>query len=183
MTAALSPWHRPSITEAEWLAEVTPQAGDRVCWCGQYRSAFETGWCGYCVDSYPALSKLRAESQQAADQRQWDLAEEKRLAANAMADRLRAGKGNVGERKEKMSYDSDLKVFTDDEEWIVARSPEDAVAVQAELGATGIDPETFEECPPEKVFHMHDADGALIEAKTFAEWARSRGRGYLAGCV
>lgn len=49
----MSTWHRPSYTEAEWLEQVTPKPGDRVCWCGQYRSAYEDGWCGYCADPKP----------------------------------------------------------------------------------------------------------------------------------
>ena len=80
---------------------------------------------------------------------------------------------------EATAYDGDLKVYTNDEEWVIAHSAEDARAVRDEQGGEPYDDEEWTECSPERVFWLHDPDNGVPQAKTYAEWAK-RGRGYLA---
>ncbi len=73
-----------------------------------------------------------------------------------------------------------LHVWTDDEEWVVARDAQDARAVMAEIGCD-LDPDIeFELCPDDQVFTIYqDEQGSDAVTKTFAEWAAGNGRGYL----
>lgn len=74
---------------------------------------------------------------------------------------------------------TDLQVWTNGDEWVVAESEADATRVVVDL--TGCDPS---ECAPWKaldnasVLTVRDDDGGK-DAKTCAEWA-AEGRGHLA---
>ncbi len=88
---------------------------------------------------------------------------------------------------------SELHVFANDCEWVVARDVDDAWAVWTE--AIGADPkdlkeeDPFEQLPDDKPVTMHaNAAGEVAEVgepgvapltQTAAEWAARHGRGYL----
>lgn len=78
---------------------------------------------------------------------------------------------------------SDLRVYFNDVEWVVAASPEDAErALEEHYGPmydpTDADLTAWEECNPYKSFTYHADHGDVV--KTFAEWAFDNGRGFLA---
>lgn len=68
-----------------------------------------------------------------------------------------------------------LHVYTDDEEFVIAASPEDAVAVMREANGVA-DVANWQQMPDDKPFTYDD--GLNIAKKTCGEWARERGRGY-----
>jgi hypothetical protein len=70
----------------------------------------------------------------------------------------------------------ELHVYTDDEEFVIATSPEDADAVMREVGATPPQPAEWRQMNDAKPFTFDD--GVNIARKTCGEWARARGRGY-----
>lgn len=77
-----------------------------------------------------------------------------------------------------------LHVYTDGYSWVIAASPEDASAVLEEFLGEDTEPEWVRE-PDGMEFTYVDnnwsdpAEGTR-ETHTMAEWARLRGRGYLA---
>lgn len=82
---------------------------------------------------------------------------------------------------------SDLHVFTDDEEMVVAEDVADALAVMAEHAggdvwnpSTGIE---IEQMPDDAMLTIIDFDMVTKRRKTAGEWAREKGRGYLCGPV
>lgn len=77
---------------------------------------------------------------------------------------------------------SELHVFYNDCDVVIAASPEDAGAVLAEIGCTLDNPEDypFVQWPDDKVFTVRDEHGEVEGRKTCAEWAAGNGRGYLA---
>lgn len=76
---------------------------------------------------------------------------------------------------------SDLRVYFNDVEWVVAASPEDAERALEEHYGPMYDPSTpseWEECKPDTEFTFHGGDDDVV--KTFAQWAKDNGRGFLA---
>jgi hypothetical protein len=71
-----------------------------------------------------------------------------------------------------------MNVFTNDEEWVIAKDVKDVEAVLKE-GGHGSDPEQFYPCVQGVSFTFRHGDGRK-ETKTFAAWAAERGRGYFA---
>jgi hypothetical protein len=79
---------------------------------------------------------------------------------------------------------SNLHVFSDDEEFVVACDEADARLVMHEHcghGVWGADQEINQE-PDDAMFSILGEDGAKVR-KTFGEWASSCGRGYLCASV
>jgi hypothetical protein len=79
------------------------------------------------------------------------------------------------------TYEGEFKVFTcDQEEWVVARDPEDAAAVFAETGAEALVDDgvavPWTACNPARTITWNDDNQTGLT--TFAELAK-RGRGYL----
>lgn len=78
-----------------------------------------------------------------------------------------------------------LHVFTDDEEYAVAESEEDARRVFEETWGFKPDWEKdyiggLSQCPDDKPFTIREAGPAGENVtKTFGEWAAEKGRGYL----
>lgn len=72
---------------------------------------------------------------------------------------------------------SELHIYTDDEEFIIAASPDDAHAVMREMGCHDVT--NFHQYPDDKPFTFHDTETTTKPAK---EWAAERGRGWFA-CV
>ena len=68
-----------------------------------------------------------------------------------------------------------LHVFTDDEEFVIADSPEDADAVMRDLKYDG-PAMPWTQMPDERPFTFDD--GQAIVKKTCGEWCAERGRGY-----
>ncbi len=84
---------------------------------------------------------------------------------------------------------SDLSVFANDYEWVIAESLEDALKIVKETTGYEYEAEEIEECgelPDETTVRIWWEDdqiaeignGKLIE-KTCAEWIEQEGRGYL----
>ena len=79
---------------------------------------------------------------------------------------------------------SNLHVFSDDEEFVVATDEVDARAVMQEHcghGVWGADCEIAQE-PDDRMFAILGEDGEKVR-KTFGEWASDNGRGYLCASV
>jgi hypothetical protein len=77
--------------------------------------------------------------------------------------------------------DQQLHAYTNDEEWVIAASPEDAdkVCEQLGMGATyAADTSQWVLCDPAKLFTFDDGDAT--ETKTLGEWITIKGRGYFA---
>ncbi len=86
---------------------------------------------------------------------------------------------------EQETYPEDLKMFTAaQEEWCIAKDPEDAAKAYEEFTGAEIDFEygehlSWTEEPPSKIFGFTGNDGGATR-KTCAQWARDKGRGYFA---
>ncbi len=76
------------------------------------------------------------------------------------------------------TYADGLKVFTDDEEWVIAKDVADVFEVFKETGAGQV-VSNFAECQPDRPFTFSGDDGPVT--KTYAQWAKERGRGWFAG--
>jgi hypothetical protein len=85
---------------------------------------------------------------------------------------------------------SDLRVFTNDSDWCVAVSIEDAMQAMDEYGMGEQDPEAWAPVDEAGTISIHcDVQGNPTEpgsdddagetTKTAAEWAAARGRGFL----
>ncbi len=75
------------------------------------------------------------------------------------------------------------KVFTaDNEEWVIARDPEDADLVYEETVGEKYrpngEPVMWTMLPSDRVVKLDDEEEGLL-SKTCAEWAKERGRGHL----
>lgn len=72
---------------------------------------------------------------------------------------------------------NELHVFTDDEEFVIAVSAEDAVAIMRDIGADAdrIDWRQMWDDQP-LIADLDDGNGSV--KKTCGEWAAERGRGY-----
>lgn len=76
-----------------------------------------------------------------------------------------------------------LKVWTNDCDYVVADSAEEAMRLARDFYGSALDPSdaaVFEPCKDDRPFTFH-ADGTRATpgvTKTFAEWAAERGRGY-----
>lgn len=76
---------------------------------------------------------------------------------------------------------SDLHVWTNDEEFVIARDVDDADAVMREVGCTMTAEEKRQlyRLPDERPFTFcPDNDEATAVKKTCAEWCAEKGRGY-----
>ena len=75
----------------------------------------------------------------------------------------------------------DLHVWTNDEEYVIAATPDDADAVMREVGHVMTDEEKgqFYRLPDDRPFTFcPDNDEASVVKKTCAEWCAEKGRGY-----
>lgn len=73
-----------------------------------------------------------------------------------------------------------LKVWTNDADYVIAESAEDAAVILFEETLTPPDRTTFEPCADRGSFTFYE-DGTRARegvTKTFGEWATERGRGY-----
>lgn len=76
--------------------------------------------------------------------------------------------------------DSNLYVWTDKVEWVVASSLDDVREVLRQYrGDDDIIIENFVKLPDDKAIVIGDENGALKTSKTAAEWAAENGRGFL----
>lgn len=77
---------------------------------------------------------------------------------------------------------SELHIYTDDYEFVIAADPADALAVLREThNAYQIDPEDLDKWPDDKPFTLYEDESRTVGAtKLPAEWAIERGRGWLA---
>jgi len=68
----------------------------------------------------------------------------------------------------------------DGEEFVIAETEEDALAVLVEaVGPVSVDPIAWEQLPDDRPFTMREEDGSRV-TKTCAEWCTEVGRGYFA---
>jgi hypothetical protein len=73
---------------------------------------------------------------------------------------------------------ADLHVWTDEEEFVIAASPEDADAVMRDMRYDG-PPIAWWQMPDDRPFtYCPDNDEATAVKKTCAEWCAEKGRGY-----
>ncbi len=70
-----------------------------------------------------------------------------------------------------------LHVYTDDEEFVIAESPEDADAVVRDLKYDGPAME-WQQMPDDRPFTADLDNGEGPVKRTCAEWCAARGRGY-----
>ena len=81
-----------------------------------------------------------------------------------------------------LSWEKPLKVYTNDYEWVIAYSPEDATAIMKEDSPDWINGEFgWEECPMDSIWTLDRqfTDSGEDECKTFAEWIAIKGRCFL----
>lgn len=81
---------------------------------------------------------------------------------------------------------AELKVWHDDDEWVIAESPADAQVVwEEEMGEkpdpTFLPEERWRALPDDKLLKMWIGDPSDVEERTCAEWVKLRGRCYLGG--
>lgn len=80
------------------------------------------------------------------------------------------------------SWDRKLRVYTNDCEWVIAYSPEDASAVaEANYHESEKNEFEWEECPMTSTWTLAGefTDSGEDEMKTFEEWINLKGRSYL----
>lgn len=85
---------------------------------------------------------------------------------------------SVEELEDQFTYGKS-KVFTNDEEWVIATDKEDLRAVLEEQGVTNPDTSLWTECDPKETWVYEDGEYSV--SNTFEELAVLVGRGYL-GC-
>ncbi len=74
-----------------------------------------------------------------------------------------------------------LKMFTDDCEYVIAESAEDVKTILREIHCEP-DPEVdWRPVPPDSLFKFDHQDARGVEEKTVAAWIAESGRGYFAG--
>lgn len=75
---------------------------------------------------------------------------------------------------------NELKIWTNDSDFVIAESAEDAAAVLYEETLTPPEKTSFHACDNSRSFTFYE-DGTRARegvTKTFGEWAAERGRGY-----